>query len=230
MKLAALVLVVAAGCQHNGEASPESGRGSVGNERGDCRPDKTCEPGLWCLSNLCVRPPPADCKLTADILASIDLGNYAEPEAREPVVAKYKAECERLMISKDEGKCLEKAGDRWSAAQCAPRLFPQLAGNGGAGDCDKIAQKIKATIEKQANYVNNPQMKKWFETTIDVVKQSCVEDKWPDDLKKCVLAVDASQNPMAMQGCTKQTPPDLQQKLQARMTKAMQDMQRNGGF
>jgi hypothetical protein len=226
MKLAVLVLVVAAGCQHKGEAAPETGHAAAGHERGDCRPDKTCDSGLWCLSNLCVRPPAADCKLTAETLASIDLGNYAEPEVREPAVAQYKAECERLYVSKDEGKCLEKR-TTGGAPRSACADVPDRASS-GSGDCEQISMKIKTWIEKQANYVNNPQMKKWFDTTIRVVKQSCVEDNWPDNLKKCVLGSDVSQNPAAMQGCTGQTPPALQQKMQERLTKAMQDMQRGG--
>src|SRR5437660_356176 len=103
MKLAVVAAIGLLGCQHN-ERSRELGssdRPSVaGKERADCRPDKTCDPGLLCLSNLCVRPPAADCQLVAEELASLDLGNYAEPEDRAPVVAKHKARCETEHVSK----------------------------------------------------------------------------------------------------------------------------------
>src|SRR5687768_2048177 len=103
------------------------GAAAAGTERGGCRPDRACDPGLQCMSNLCVRPPGADCKAVGEAVTSLDLGNYAEPEDRAPVVAKYQAACEGARISKAEGTCLEGARDKWVASQCAPRMFPELA-------------------------------------------------------------------------------------------------------
>src|SRR4051812_45288828 len=100
MKLALVVAVGLFGCQHNRDVGDDRTQVALGKERADCRADKTCDPGLLCLSNLCVRPPPADCQVVADQLASLDLGNYAEPEERAPVVAKYKGQCETLYVSK----------------------------------------------------------------------------------------------------------------------------------
>jgi hypothetical protein len=222
MKLAiAVALVSLVGCKEAGGDRMTSDRGPIGHERGDCRADKTCEPGLWCLSNLCVRPPGADCNMVAQVLASADLGNYAEPEDRAPVVAKYKELCETKMVSKEEGVCLDKVHDRWAAAQCVPRLFPELAGN----DCKAVSEKIKTFIESQANYAQNPQTKKWFDATIGVVRESCEQDRWPEALKKCVLSTNTIQNPMYFQQCNQLMPPGLQQKMQERLTKAMQAMQ-----
>ncbi len=214
-----------------GPTVPAAGLGEVGHERGDCRPDKTCEPNLLCLSNLCVRPPPADCAPIAEQLASFELGNYAEPEARAPVVAKYKTQCETSMVSKEEGTCMAQAHDKWAAAQCVPRMFPDLASTSDTGQCDAISQKISAALDKQTNYGNNPQMKGWLDTTIRVVKESCLQDHWPDALKHCVLATNMPQNPMAFQGCEKDMPPELTQKVQQRMTEAMQawSAHQNGG-
>ena len=56
------------GGKANGSAAPV-----VGQERGDCRPDRSCDPGLTCLSNLCVRPPtasPPTCAASARAPAS----------------------------------------------------------------------------------------------------------------------------------------------------------------
>ena len=223
MKLALGVVVlclVGPGCQR--DRAP--GGGPAGHERGDCRPDKTCEPGLVCLSNLCVRPPPADCQAVADQLASIDLGNYAEPEDRAPVVARYKAACEAALVSKEEAQCLDKARNKWSAGQCVPRMFPELASS-TTGDCAAIAGKTKAMMAKQAGYLNDPQMKTWFDRTMAVMQESCEQDQWPDFLKKCMLASDDGTTAMA-QSCNQLMPPELQQKMQDRMTKAMQQLQR----
>ena len=209
------------GCQHDGTARG----GTVGHERDDCRPDKTCEPGLVCLSNLCVRPPPADCQAVADQLASIDLGNYAEPETRAPVISRYKAACETALVSKEEGQCLDKARDKWSASQCVPRMFPELASS-STGDCAALVEKTKAMIAKQAAYTSDPKMKTWFDRTMAVMQEACEQDHWPDQLKKCMLASDGTT--ALQQNCAQAMPPALQEKLQARMTRAMQELQAQG--
>ena len=166
---------------------------------------------------------PGNCDDIAEQLASYELGNYAEPEDRAPIVAKYKAACEAAMVSKEEGQCLDKATNKWSAGQCVPRMFPELASS-STGDCAAIAAKTKAMMEKQAGSLNDPKMKTWFDRTMAVMQESCEQDQWPDLLKKCMLASDGT---TAMtQNCNQQMPPALQQKMQDRLTKAMQELQR----
>jgi len=214
-----LVLVAAAttaaGCRGDREVDP-------GHERGDCRPDRSCDVGLVCLSNLCVRPPPADCQDVGDQLASIELGNHAEPAIRAPVVARYKAACNGASTTREEQLCLDRARDRWSAAQCAPRMFPDLeAGEGG--DCAAIVARLRTAMQKQASYPD-PQTKTWFERTVVVMQQSCEQDHWPEPLKKCMLAGDGLA--ALTQACSQQAPPALQQRLQERLNQAMQDVAR----
>lgn len=207
-------LGLAAGCR-DGAARVEAG-----HERGSCRPDRTCDVGLLCLSDLCVRPPPADCQDVGEQLASIDLGNYAEPEDRAPVVARYKAACEAAVLSRGDQQCLDRTRDRWSAAQCAPRMFPDLASS-STGDCGAIIARVRAAVQKQASYLSNPRMKTWFDRTMTVMQESCEQDRWPDALKKCMLAGD--ELAAMTQACNQQTPPALRQKLQDRLNQAMQD-------
>ncbi len=214
--------LLAAACQKEAPAAGASV--ANGKERGDCRPDKTCDTGLLCLSNLCVRPPPADCAQVAETLASIDLGNYAVPEDRAPVVATYKATCERVYVTKEEGACLDKVRDKWSAGQCAPRMFPELASTNG-GDCAKVAAKIRASMAQQsAAFQNDPRMSQWFEMTIKIVQQSCEEDRWPEPVKQCALAANPN-DPNTLQTCNQKMPPALQQKLQERMVEATKLLQ-----
>jgi hypothetical protein len=218
MKLAAGVLVLCAigsGCQRDRAAAPPV----AGQERADCRPDRTCDPGLLCLSGLCVRPPPADCQAVAEQLTSLELGNYAEPEARAPISARYKASCETARVSKDEALCLDKARDRWSAGQCVPRMFPDVAST-ATGDCASIVARTRTLLASQAANVNDPKMKPWFERTMAVMQESCEQDHWPDQLKRCLLTSSGAAD--AMRACNQQMPPELQQKMQARMTRAMQ--------
>jgi len=218
----ALVLTVVS-CTKSGS------RGAPGTERGDCRAklgdkDTGCNPGLLCLSNLCVAPPPADCTAVADQLASMDLGNYAEPDERAPVVAKYKTACETARVSKEEGECLDKATDKWSAGQCVPRMFPETASTGKA-DCKNVADKVRSAMAgKVSGIEGNPKMQQWFETTIQIIQQSCEEDAWPDALKKCILAAPTTGGVDAMQTCNGQMPPALQTKVQERLATAMRSM------
>lgn len=224
------MLLLAAACQKEA-ASTAPVRAALGKERGDCRPDKTCDPGLMCLSNLCVRPPPADCQQVADVLASFDLGNYAEPETRQPVVAKYKAACDKAYVSKEQGECVLKAPTKDAAQQCAPAMFggptaeaPPDAGVGSApggdnGECAIIADKIKAQMTRQMGNAD-PSTQQMFAKMITIVRESCLQDGWPAGFKSCVVA--AGESADALNKCSTQMPPEIQQKMSERMAKAMQ--------
>ena len=217
MRISALVLAVLVGCSGGG-------RGTPGTERADCNAGK-CNTGLLCLSNVCVRPPPADCTVVAETIASMELGNYAEPEERAPVVAKYKSACDKAYVSKEEGECIDKARDKWSAGQCAPRMFPEMAASKN-GDCKKVVLRVESAMKQQMQNMQDPQMQQWFKTTLSVMQQSCEEDKWPDELKKCIIEAKGDLGTDAMQQCNQQFPPALQQKLQERLAEAMRQQQR----
>ncbi len=220
MKTALLVAVSLLGCQHNRDVGDD--RPVVtGKERTDCRADKTCDPGLLCLSNLCVRPPPADCQVVADELASLDLGNYAEPEERAPVVAKYKGQCETLYVSKEEGVCLEKAHDKWAAAQCTARLYPELATN----DCAQVGEKTRASVARQYRNAGD-QYKIYVDAMAKGALQSCTEDKWSAELTKCVLGADPNTNVYSYGPCQTQLGNELMQKMQARYQQLLQQASR----
>jgi hypothetical protein len=210
----AAVLVLTAGCRDRpAEVAP-------GRERGDCRPDRTCDVGLLCLSNLCVRPPPADCQGVGEQLASIDLGIQAGAGSgsgdRPGAVARYRAACEAARLTREEQHCLDRTHDRWSAAQCAPRMFPDLAAS-PTGDCGAIIARARAALQNQGD----PQLKAWFDRTMAVLQASCEQDRWPDALKRCMLASDG--RAAMTQACRQQTPPDLQRRLQERLNEAMQN-------
>lgn len=219
MSRVVLVVVVALiGCQREKPAA------QLGTERSDCRPDGTCDPGLLCLSKLCVEPPPADCRAVAETLASFDLGNYAPIEERGPVVAKHQAACEHAHVSKDEGACIDDARDKWTAALCAPRLFPELA-SGTTSDCTAVRAKIRSSYSSQtAAFQNDPKMSKWFDAMLQIVQQSCEQDRWPDAVKQCILA-SSSNDQHTLTNCNHAMPPPLQQKLQDRMVAAMKHLQ-----
>lgn len=194
-----------------------------GTERAACRAGSAerCDPGLSCLSELCVRAPAGDCQAVAETFTSFDLGNYAEPEARAPVVANYKATCEQVAITAQEADCIDKARDRWAASNCARRMVPQL---GGTADCPKVRAKVEASYGAQAaTFRSDPTMSKWFDLTMQVVQQACQQDFWPESLKTCILAVESTGGD-ALQRCNQNMPPELQKKMQARMIEAQKSL------
>jgi hypothetical protein len=216
----ALAVVLGLGLGIGACSRNQADRPAVGLERGDCRPDRSCEAGLVCLSDLCVRPAAGDCGEVAEQLASIDLGNYAEPGTRAPAVARYRAACDAARISRDEQLCLTKARDRWRAAQCAPRLFPEPPAP--SGECAAIVARIRDAMVVQAAYTGDATMRTWFDRTLVVLRESCEQDGWPAAVVQCALTADGSGGGLGS-ACTRQMPPALQQRLQERMTRAMQD-------
>ena len=208
-----LLALVVIGCA-------KDSRGTPGTERADCRAGQNpCNDGLLCLSNVCVRPPGADCALVGETLASLDLGNYAEPEERAPVVAKYQAACEQAHVTKEAGECIDRARDKWNAQRCAPRMFPEAAA--AAGDCGRVVARVEAALRAQVQGQQNPQVEQWLATTAGVMQQSCEQDLWPAALKECILGAAVAPGADALQACSPQMPAELQTELQERLQTAM---------
>jgi hypothetical protein len=231
MQKLALMVVVLAACKSESPPGPSSPpRPANGNERGDCIPPTqgtsagTCAPGLMCLSNLCVRPPPADCQVIADQLASLDLGNYAEPETRAPVVTSYKTACEKALVSKEQGECIAKARDKFSASQCAPLMFPELAvdPSKAQSECATAIAAERVVIAKSMSGANEPQMARMLDMTMKAMRESCEQDGWPPALVACIKAATEVD---ALSRCNSQIPPEIQTKLSERVTKAAMEVQ-----
>jgi hypothetical protein len=130
--LSALAIVAAlAGC---GGREHEGTPVAAGQERGACRPDRGCDPGLTCLSELCVRTPGADCAKVGEALAYLLLDNYAPAEERAGLRADVARQCEEQHLSVDDGACLIRARDRGELRAC-PRLV-------GLGDCARITAHL----------------------------------------------------------------------------------------
>ena len=123
-----------AGC-HGKEAEKRGPVGPVaGAERGACRADRGCDPGLTCLSDLCVRPPAADCAKVGETLAYILLDNYAPREERERTRADIARQCQDQGLSVEDGQCLIRAKDRAEVRACPRGL--------GFGDCKRIVAHL----------------------------------------------------------------------------------------
>jgi hypothetical protein len=238
MKLAsvwvvAVGAVVWLGCSKDPGQSAQ--RAAYGKERGDCIAPRTepgqpkdelaigtCDPGLLCLSNVCVRPPPADCTAIGELLTSFDLGNYAEPEERAPIVEKYKRACQKAYVSKEQGECIAATTDKFAAIKCAPLMFPELkpAAGKATGDCDQVMAKLEGFLRTSMDTQQNPQLQSMLTSILVALRDSCDQDGWPAEFKKCIL--ESGDNADAMSACNGQMPPEIQQKVTKRMSDAMQ--------
>ena len=191
---------------------------SAGGERQRCRAAKgdapACAPGLVCMSDLCVRPPTADCDAVADALVSIELGNYAEPSAREALKPAKRALCAQQRVSADELACLRKATDAWAAATCVPRLYPHAE----SADCTPVMAKLRGLLDRQIG--SDPAMKPMFEKIMTVMSRSCVEDEWPEGFRRCILASDGN-DVKSLDRCEVAMPAALKDKLQKRISGAL---------
>ena len=158
-------------------------------------------------------PPPGprgDCAKAADLLASLELGNYAEPDARAPVVAKYGDACHDAELTVSEVACMQAATDSWAAKTCAPRMFPEMADSHDDGACKALIDRLRASLLTGLD----PKLAAWATTELDVEQTACVEDAWPDAIKACMLAGSGGG------ACKAGLPEPLQRKLQARLQTA----------
>src|SRR5688500_5247824 len=141
------------------------------------------------MSDLCVRPPPADCTKVAEKLAGYRLGNYAPKEERAAVVGELTEACESARLSVDEGKCILEAESRMDIAQCPRPLLKELSG--GGGDCKAVGENFaRLFISEMGQSATAEARARAGETLSRAIAASCMEDGWPDSGKTCVGAAE----------------------------------------
>jgi hypothetical protein len=69
------------------------------------------------------KEPEPTCRLVAELMASLEVGNYAAPEERAPRVATHERHCVALRPSRDARKCFVDAYDAGTMERCIPALF-----------------------------------------------------------------------------------------------------------
>ncbi|MCB9561804.1 MAG: hypothetical protein H6708_15480 [Kofleriaceae bacterium] len=167
--VALTALTALAACKAKDSARPAP---AAGTERGACYGNGTCNDGLVCLSELCVRPPGADCAAVATKLASMMLGNYAPRDERDAYLADTRAACEAAHLTKEDGACLLDAPHRNALGRC-----PHLV---GVGDCAAIVAKLQAL--KPAGAVDQ-----FRATTADRLASRCKNEIPSKIFEACVL-------------------------------------------
>ncbi len=157
--------------------------------------------------------PLASCDKVAELLASIELGNYASPEQRAPAVAHHKQACTTAKVTEEEAACLARARDTWSAVSCVPRMFPKPA---PGGDCKEVATRVRQSIQ-QTSIGSDAQ--KLIDKMMPAMEASCIADSWPKPLVACIVAAKPG-DLGALEKCNELMPKALQDKLQQRMMQA----------
>jgi hypothetical protein len=179
---------------------------TTGKERGACYGNGTCDQGLQCLSQVCVRPPPADCDKVAAKLAGYRLGNYAPREERDAALATLAQQCADAQLSEDEGACILNAKGRLELAGCPRPLLEELAPD--KTGCAEAAQSIVNALT--ASMGQAPDMRAKIERVtpeaLAALTGSCVDDRWPKELVRCTAI---ARTPEDMNQCEKVAPKEF---------------------
>jgi hypothetical protein len=126
----------------------------------------------------------ADCALVGSVVASTEVGNYAEPSERAPVIAKYTAACEAQKLDQPTRTCIAEQGDKASIAYCAPTIVPDTKIEIiAATECDAI---IKGTNEQMSKRIAFDYERKWWEPRAEAYLASCKKDRWTRPFADCV--------------------------------------------
>ncbi len=159
-------------CKRDGAtATPPAA--AIGTERGDCRPDRSCDHGLTCLSDLCVRPPPADCAKVGQAIGFIFLDNYTPREERSSFLAEIARQCAAANLSREDGECLAAAKTRLELRSCPHPI--------GLGDCKKIAAHADAVRARDG-------VDAYLVTAADRLIERCKSEVPSLAFERCALA------------------------------------------
>ena len=146
-----------------------------GDEHGPCYADGTCASGLSCDQGVCRAPPEVDCRKVAVELSVLELGNYADMEEREALVAELTSRCDLAEPDKQQASCLLNAVHRGQLAWCDKPLLELEV-------CDRIvAHRFK--LAKDTEFDRSWGVNRW----VDAVEQ-CKAMRLTAEQQKCILA------------------------------------------
>lgn len=164
MARAVVLVAVLMACNSAGSKPP-----APGSERGACYGNGTCDDGLSCLSDRCVRVEVgsgsgttrgsgsahgsaarpikpaagmADCAAVAETLVSLELGNYAPRDQRAGRAADIDALCRAQFVTTDEAACLLAATRKDDLALCPKPLIVKAL-----TEVERTALQVKAKLD-----------------------------------------------------------------------------------
>jgi hypothetical protein len=182
LALSMAIVLVLFGCSKKG---PEAG-----SERGPCYGNKTCNEGLICLSDLCVRPPPADCDKVVEKLGFLTLSNYAPRSQRKQLREQLVPLCKNAHLSERDGDCILGAKNKRDLKKCKIAFL--------AGDCKRMLDHVRkviaskdAKLEKMlARQTEAKMLSECERLGVTKADEACVLGaSTPDQLKSCSLGL-----------------------------------------
>jgi len=217
-----LVVALAACSKERGAEGPNGA--ADGKERGACYGNGTCDQGLVCYSELCVRPPGADCQKVAEKLAGYRLDNYAPRDERARVVSEIAAMCADAQLTEDEGRCIAQAVGRSEIGACPRPLLPELVAD--ASGCKDFGSHFTKLVFDQlaGDGADRGRLERHRDELTRALDASCADDGWPEAARRCVL--DASSMDAA-ERCDNVVPRDLQRKVRDRVEPLLDRIERD---
>lgn len=134
----AVAVLLAGACAKSRSDDERCAEYADGSEKGACYGNGTCDEGLMCLSELCVRPEPADCNAVAQKLGFLTLDNYTPRDERDAFEHDMAVACSDAMLSKTDGECIMRATNRKALETCPkPLVF---------GNCQRIYAHLRTNL------------------------------------------------------------------------------------
>lgn len=156
---------------------------AVGTERGACYGNGTCNEGLLCTSDLCVRPPPPDCHKVAMKLSYTALSNYAPKEERDAYVSRMVTTCKQAALTHDEADCILASKNRSELGRCPKPM--------ALGSCKRVLDKVSRLLASDSAAVSDmldpgPALRECERTGITREQEDCVmRASTKEQLKSC---------------------------------------------
>jgi hypothetical protein len=116
---------------------------------------------------------------------------------------------------------MAQARDRFSAAQCAPAMFPELNAPAAGGSACTNAIAVEKNMMASQFPKNDPNSTMMLDEIMKAMQASCEEDKWPAPLVACMAGAKTLSD---FGTCNNLMPTDVAQKMQERVAKAAQDI------
>ena len=156
------------------------------------------------------------CRLAAEAMASIELGNYADADARAPVVAKAEQRCRTAKLSRDDLECLADARTRDELAYCAPKLYSNVPSQVVTPkQCDEAGNRMRLVLERQlANVATSDALP--YMRQLGAAIEACKRDRWNPAMLQCAQVY----VPMHASYCQYVTPNAIWRRLAARLEAA----------
>jgi hypothetical protein len=161
--------------------------------------------------------PEPTCKLVAETLVSLELGNYADPEERAPKITVEERRCAAMKLSREDRQCVIESYDRTSVAYCVPALFPKEPQPQAvtAARCDKAAKQMMTQLDAQLRQQRVPDQRVWERQLLAAI-DACRADRWNEQMAQCAEYY----VPMNAASCAYVQPTGMWKRLEARLAKA----------